>query len=536
MEYQSLYRKYRPKDFNSVVGQDVVLKILKNAITQQKISHAYLFAGPRGTGKTSIARIMAKAINCEFPENGNPCDKCKSCETANQKENIDILEIDAASNNGVNEIRELRNKINLMPGILNYKVYIIDEVHMLSTGAFPALLKTLEEPPKHAIFILATTELHDVPSTILSRCQLMEFKKISNDNLKKKLLEISTGESINIDESALDEICKTVDGGMRDAIGILEKVSLYTTETITEEDIRQITGSISEEKIKELVELINNSDIEKLINKIDQYYNSGIDLIRLAAEVIRYLRDEIFERKNIDSNKISNSIEILNNAINKMRLSTNPKPLLEIALLNLCNSVGNISNLQIENNKEESEKKQVLQKQIKEEPPQKIEAPNELDEYREIKAIRVNNTLAEANKNSIIKIREKWSLLQEEAFNTEYGSYARILFDDAKPVAASEEYLILTFKIESLAKQCNDAMKKIENLIIKSLNSQHKIICLSEEEWHIHTEDYKKNKGKYTYIKEKEREEKKETSKENDTSNETEKSITEKALELFGEI
>jgi DNA polymerase III, subunit gamma and tau len=537
MEYQSLYRKYRPKNFDSVVGQEVVLKILKNAIDQSKISHAYLFAGPRGTGKTTIARILAKAINCEFPNNGNCCEKCKPCEIANQKENIDILEIDAASNNGVNEIRELRNKINLVPNTLKYKVYIIDEVHMLSREAFPALLKTLEEPPKHAIFILATTELHEVPSTILSRCQLLEFKQISNTNLKKRLLEISTGEDINIEEEALDEICKIVNGGLRDAIGILEKATLYANDSITAEDIRKINGNISENSVKELVNFINEENIEALINKVDEYHNSGIDLIRLANEIIHYIRDEIFKRKNTESNILSNNIEELNDSINKMRISTNPKPIFEITLLKLCGRNKKITEHQEEITNELppiQPKKEYPQKndEHKIEEFKQIDQP---DKYKDIKKIRVNNTLSAADKNIITEIREKWQLLRNEAFNTTYGAFARILFDDAKPVAASNEYLIMTFKIESLATQCNDAMEKIEDLIQNILKASYRIICLSDEEWKSCIEDYKQNKEKYIYIKE-ETEDKTIDIEAPETEKNQEKTLKDKAKELFGEI
>jgi len=537
MEYQSLYRKYRPKNFDSLVGQEIVLKILKNAITQQKISHAYLFAGPRGTGKTTIARILARAINCELPNNGNLCDKCKACETSNQKENIDILEIDAASNNGVSEIRELRNKINLVPSTLNYKVYIIDEVHMLSREAFPALLKTLEEPPKHAIFILATTELHEVPTTILSRCQLLEFKQISNTNLKKRLSEISTEEQINIEEEALEEICKIVNGGMRDAIGILEKASLYANNLITSEDIRKINGSISESKIKELVDLINDSNIELLITKVEEYYNGGIDLIRLANEIIQYLRDDIFKRKSTETNKISNRIEELNTSINKMRISTNPKPIFEITLLKMCGEkVENMVSIKEETTfpQEKTTEKENNPHLVEEQKQKEVPKEEPIDKYKELKKIRVHNTLSAADKNIITEIREKWQLLRNEAFNTNYGAFARILFDDARPVAASEEYLIMTFKIESLATQCNDSMEKIEELIQNCLEKNHKIISLNEEEWKDYIEDYKKNKEKYVYTKEQEPEKIKNTQEIPETTQE--KSLKDKALELFGEL
>ena len=220
MKYQALYRKYRPKNFNEVVGQNVTTKILKNAITSNHISHAYLFYGPRGTGKTSIAKIFARTINCSNLNDVVPCENCDSCLYSINPGCPDIIEIDAASNNGVDEIRELKNKISFVPTELKYKVYIVDEVHMLSTGAFNALLKTLEEPPEHAIFILATTELQKVPLTIISRCQTLEFKKIDDSSMKNKLQEISNIEKIKIDDSGIEEIIKNSNGGLRDAIGL----------------------------------------------------------------------------------------------------------------------------------------------------------------------------------------------------------------------------------------------------------------------------------------------------------------------------
>ena len=222
--YQALYRKYRPLNFKDVVGQDIIVETLKNAVKYSHISHAYFFSGPRGTGKTTIAKIFARAVNCLEPFDGLACGKCKNCNYSFSNECMDIIEIDAASNNGVDEIRELRNKVNILPTELKYKVYIIDEVHMLSIGAFNALLKTIEEPPSHVIFILATTDPEKIPLTIISRCQWYNFKKITNDNIVMRLKTIVAAENINIDDEVLEKIAESSDGCLRDAISLLDKL------------------------------------------------------------------------------------------------------------------------------------------------------------------------------------------------------------------------------------------------------------------------------------------------------------------------
>ena len=288
MKYQALYRKYRPKNFDEISGQNTTIKILKNAIKNKKISHAYLFYGPRGTGKTSIAKIFSRAVNCLENKNGIQCEKCENCILSNEKECVDIIEIDAASNNGVDEIRELKSKVNFVPAELKYKVYIIDEVHMLSIGAFNALLKTLEEPPEHIIFILATTEFNKVPATIVSRCQTFEFKKINENDIINKIKEISNNEKIKIDNNAIEEIAKCSNGGLRDAIGLLEKAIAYSENIITIDTIKEISGNISNEELKEFILLFENKNIETILKKINNYYSNGIDLIKLTNDLIEY--------------------------------------------------------------------------------------------------------------------------------------------------------------------------------------------------------------------------------------------------------
>ena len=250
MAYLALYRKYRPTDFSSVVGQNEIKKILSNAILKDNISHAYLFSGPRGTGKTTTAKILAKMVNCEHLKDGEPCNECESCR--NLFNSNDVIEIDAASNNGVDEIRDLREKATLVPSICRYKVYIIDEVHMLTTQAFNALLKILEEPPKHVIFILATTEYHKIPLTITSRCQKFQFNKLEIEDIFKRLREIADLEKIDISDDALYEIAKISDGGMRDSINFLDQIRSFTNDKITISDVYEVCGNISSEDIYKL--------------------------------------------------------------------------------------------------------------------------------------------------------------------------------------------------------------------------------------------------------------------------------------------
>ena len=283
MNYKVLYRKYRPDSFEGLVGQNHVVEILKNSIKENRIAHAYLFSGPRGTGKTSTARILAKAINCLDNKNGIACGKCANCLSFSG--NPDIIEIDAASNNGVDEIRELINNIKIMPTSLKYKVYIIDEVHMLSQSAFNALLLTLEEPPEHVIFILATTNIESVPITILSRCQRFDFKRISNADLLKQLKFVCDSENILYDEEGLMEIANLADGGLRDALSILDQLSKNEEKITTDLVVREI-GSISNQKIEDLVNSIANADVESFENIMQSFQENSLNYKVIIKKII----------------------------------------------------------------------------------------------------------------------------------------------------------------------------------------------------------------------------------------------------------
>ena len=511
MEYQALYRKYRPKNFNEVVGQKITLQILKNSIKNDHISHAYLFYGPRGTGKTSIAKILARTINCENPVDGIPCEKCDSCIASKNQNCVDIIEIDAASNNGVDEIRELKNKISFVPTELKYKVYIVDEVHMLSTGAFNALLKTLEEPPQYAIFILATTELQKVPLTIISRCQTLEFKRIDDKSMYDKIKEISTMEKIKIDDSGIYEICKYSNGGLRDAIGILEKSCAYTDELINDLTIKEISGNISQEELDKFIDLYKNKNVESILNLIDQYYSNGIDLIKLANSIIDSLRDNMINNKNYDKN-ICNIIYNLDDMVSIMEKSENPKIIFEVTMIN------NLIEQKIDDNIKPDDK--VEKKAISENKIIQTEKNNEID--LNLKEIRVGNTLCDADKSIISNIRKNWDNIKNYSFDSELGNISRILSSDINPVAASKTNVILISKLKGLSTQLNNDLNTIEKIFKMAFNEEYKVICISEEEWKKYIEEYKNDKSKFKYVVEK-----------NNKVNTSNKSLKEKAKELF---
>ena len=349
--YQALYRKYRPTTFDDVVGQDVVVKTLINAIKNNKLSHAYIFSGPRGTGKTSIAKILAKAINCE-DENSIICDKCVSCTQINNKQSTDIIEIDAASNNGIDEIREIRNKVGLVPTTGKYKVYIIDEVHMLTTGAFNALLKTLEEPPSHAIFILATTEFHKIPATIVSRCQKFEFKKIENKKMFDRIKKITIEEGIKIDDKCIKEIVRLSDGGLRDCISLLDQVNAYTNGNIDYNSICDVNGIIGYQTLINFLIAVFNKDLKYILHNINLFDDNGKNFVKITEELLSHLRNILLISVNkelvndseyyssfinIKTEDIIYLIETLNDGIKNIKNSGDPLLAFELLILKYCN-------------------------------------------------------------------------------------------------------------------------------------------------------------------------------------------------------
>ena len=360
MSYMALYRKFRPDEFEDVKGQDAIVATLKNQIKAERVGHAYLFCGTRGTGKTTVAKIFARAVNCEHPEDGSPCGKCETCRSIAAGNSMNVIEIDAASNNGVDNIREIREEVSYRPTEGRYKVYIIDEVHMLSIGAFNALLKTLEEPPEYVIFILATTEAHKIPVTILSRCQRYDFKRITIDTISARLTELIEKEGWEVEEKAVRYIARAADGSMRDALSLLDQcAAFYIGEPLTYDHVLEVLGAVDTEVFSRLLRELLAFDARAVIATVDELVSEGRELSQLASDFTWYLRNLLLvkcsdnmedvldvstenlarlkeEAVLMENDTLMRYIRIFSDLTNQLKFATQKRVLLEIALIKLC--------------------------------------------------------------------------------------------------------------------------------------------------------------------------------------------------------
>ena len=504
MAYQALYRKYRPSTFKDFIDQDNTKKILINSIKNGKISHAYLFSGPRGIGKTSMAKIFAKAINCEcFSNNDDVCNECENCSKINDN-SVDIVEIDAASNNGVDQIRDLKNKISIVPSELKYKVYIIDEVHMLTNSAFNALLKTLEEPPSYVVFILATTEFYEVPETIVSRCQCFSFNRISLDSMNKRLKYIANNENITIDDDVIEEISYCANGGLRDAIGMLDKLNSFTDGKITLEEFKNINGMISQEDINQFYESVFNKNTIKILEIIDKISEQGYDFKNFVERVMILTRDKIVDYY-VKGNKVDGNIEeniefvsVLNDILNRLKEAINPLVIVQIFILKFINTEKNISqeiNLTDKNISREMigsdnnisqeikisvKNQENISQEINKVPQNTNHVSTNVVIDEKVKKIRINNAMATANINLKNELSKKWDNLSTYFLDDKYGKISQLL-SDCFPMVVGDKYVVLTAISDGLINNLYENFNVVEEFFAKFYHECNLVFLLNDE-------------------------------------------------------
>ncbi len=521
--YQALYREWRSQTFDTMIGQQMITQTLKNAIIQDKVSHAYLFTGPRGTGKTSAAKVFAKAVNWKFAKNGEPCNECPDCIGITEGRVNDVIEIDAASNNGVEEIREIRDKVKYAPTQVTYKIYIIDEVHMLSTGAFNASLKTLEEPPKHVIFILATTEPHKIPATIISRTQRFDFKRIGLEDIVGHLKYILDQKNISYEDAAVKIVARSAEGGMRDALSILDQALSFSEETLTVNDALEVTGSLTNDMMDQYLSYCINHETEKALDILNQLLRDGKESNRIVENLLLYCRDLLMHKQapvilekqvgyvtdtfkklseEVTVEKLYELINELNETQKEIRFSYQPTVFLEVMTVKLATSslassktselstseigasnednsylLEKINQLELEVHSLKEKGIQVSrQEATQSNAPKKAKAST----YR-IPTEQVYQVLEKAKKDQLIAVKGAWQELLQFLSVTQ-----RAMIKASEPVAASEDSLVIAFDYEILCQKASQdeelaiAMRHgFERLLRYSPN----FISVPKEQW-----------------------------------------------------